>query len=79
MNDKKSICPTCGYSGKDLIRIRSCATNKMHCQHCVQSLGEAANNMIDKLASHVAADTLDEYPTEQRLADLHSRKPDTIQ
>jgi hypothetical protein len=51
----------------------------MHCQHCVPSLGEAANNMIDKLAGHVAAGTLADYPTEQRLADLHGRKPETIQ
>jgi len=77
---KKPVCPTCGYSGLDLVRIRSCATNKMHCQHCVpSSLGEAATSMIDKLAGHQDAGTLADYPIEQRLADLHGRKPETIQ
>lgn len=81
MNDKKPVCPSCGYSGSDLIRIRNCRTNKMSCQHCIDSnvLGEAAINTIDKIGQHQADGTLADYPVEQRLADLHGRKPETIQ
>ena len=79
---KQKKCPTCGYQGADLVRIRDCARNRMLCQYCVNQdgIGDDAMNMIDRLASHQAAGTLDEYPSEQRLEDLRGGgKRETIQ
>ena len=82
LTDKpKQTCPNCGYSGSDLVRMFDCARRKPICNYCVNqdAVGSDAINMIDKLAKHQADGTLHDYPVEQRLADLHGRKRETVQ
>jgi hypothetical protein len=75
------ICPSCKYSGPDLVRVWSCATNKMLCNYCVNqdAVGSDAMNMIDKLAKHQAEGTLSNYSAEERMTDIRgseTRKKD---
>ena len=67
-------CPSCG--AEDVSVITNLATGERFCPRCATSeeVESPVVKVARKIAEHEKAGTLDQYPLEERLADLRGEK-----